>query len=693
MNFMENNTELFKKLISIPYKLGANCAELIRTCDIKLDRAFRDMCAKNACGMYGKCYMCPPDVGDIGALMAEIKAYDYALVYQTVTELEDSFDFEGMIEARKKMPAISKKLRQAFLDMGISDALHLSVGNCGMCEKCAKQTGEPCRFPDLAIPSLEAYGVDVSALAKAAKMNYTNGQNTVTYFGAVIFSIGSGTATVSFGKETIEVPLGTTVSEAISGERPCGGHGKCGKCKAIIKGKVSEITDTELKLLTEDEIKQGVRLACLTEVEGDCEALPYRSEGKAEILTYGALPHIELKPSFAKFGVAIDVGTTTLAARLYDKSAKMLADTSMLNPQSEWGADVISRIESALDGKASELAAAIRGAIDRMIAELADKAGINSSEIDGAVITGNTVMLSLLTEESTEPFSHAPFLASRLFGESIKAEILGLKSLDKNTIVYIPPCIHAFVGADTTCAIIATELCDSAEVAMLADIGTNGEMALYHDGKLTVCSTAAGPAFEGVGISMGMRGAVGAIDKVEVENGVFKAHVIGDVPPVGICGSALVDAAACMLDEDIIDESGYLEDEEFTVASPVVLTQKDIRMLQLAKSAICAGLMSLIKNEGISQKDVKRLFIAGGFGNYLGLGSAVKIGLLPSELAKVSSAVGNSTLAGASMLLLSSSLREKCENIASKAEVLELSCDKVFSDFYISGMIFGEMNQ
>ena len=169
--------------------LGAYKASVIDADKIVTDRAFRDMCASNACGMYGKCYMCPPDVGDIDELMAEVKKYDYALVYQTVTELEDSYDFEGMIEARKKMPDISVKLRKTFEDMEISHALHLGVGNCGVCETCAKRNGEPCRFPALALPSLEAYGINVSLLAKASGMKYINGQDTVTYFGAVLFSL------------------------------------------------------------------------------------------------------------------------------------------------------------------------------------------------------------------------------------------------------------------------------------------------------------------------------------------------------------------------------------------------------------------------------------------------------------------------------------------------------------------------
>ena len=187
MSFMEN--KIFDKMIAEALSLGAFKSNVITTNDIVLDKAFRDICASNSCGKYGRCYMCPPDVGDIDALMGEVKKYDYALVYQTVSALEDSYDFEGMIEAKKKIVPITQKLRRTFFDMGVSKVLHLGVGGCGLCETCAKQTGEPCRFPDRAMPSLEAYGINVSELAKAADMKYINGQNTVTYFGAVLFSL------------------------------------------------------------------------------------------------------------------------------------------------------------------------------------------------------------------------------------------------------------------------------------------------------------------------------------------------------------------------------------------------------------------------------------------------------------------------------------------------------------------------
>ena len=180
------NKEIIKKAL----ELGAYKAGIIDAKDIVLDRSFREMCRSNTCGVYGKCYMCPPDVGDIDELMARVRRYDYALVYQTVSGLEDSFDFEGMTEAKRKSYPLAQSMRKIFADLGISEVLHLGAGGCGVCDTCAKRTGEPCRFPEKAMPSLEAYGVNVSELAKSSGMKYINGPNTVTYFGAVLFSLG-----------------------------------------------------------------------------------------------------------------------------------------------------------------------------------------------------------------------------------------------------------------------------------------------------------------------------------------------------------------------------------------------------------------------------------------------------------------------------------------------------------------------
>jgi uncharacterized 2Fe-2S/4Fe-4S cluster protein (DUF4445 family) len=347
---------------------------------------------------------------------------------------------------------------------------------------------------------------------------------------------------------------------------------------------------------------------------------------------------------------------------------------------------VVSRIEAALGGKAQDLALAIRGAIDGAIGSLARAADIDPRAIDGAVVTGNTVMLSLLTETGVEPFSRAPFRAERLFGETLTAKELGLSSHSEAVPVYLPPCISAFVGADTVCALLATEL-TKGETALLADIGTNGEMALWHGGRLSVCSTAAGPAFEGVGISQGMRGEEGAVDRVCSVNGRLHAHVIGEGAPRGICGSGLVDAAATMLDLEILDESGYLEDA-CPIVGDVSVTPEDVRALQLAKSAIAAGLLTLLWEAGLSKEGALPLFIAGGFGTYLDRRNAERIGLLPRGLARSAVAVGNAALAGASLLLLDREAEAEALSLARRAHTVELATHPVFSEKFMEAMTF-----
>ena len=184
---MENNA-VFSQITELALSLGSFRAAIIPVEQVETDEAFRAMCASNACGNYGRNWMCPPDAGDIHELMAELRTYTYALVYQTVSELEDSYDFEGMTAAGNIHNDLAQSLRKVFADAGIENALHLGAGGCRVCPVCAKRTGDLCRHPDMAMSSLEAYGIHVSRLAQAADMKYINGSNTVTYFGAIFFN-------------------------------------------------------------------------------------------------------------------------------------------------------------------------------------------------------------------------------------------------------------------------------------------------------------------------------------------------------------------------------------------------------------------------------------------------------------------------------------------------------------------------
>ena len=485
--------------------------------------------------------------------------------------------------------------------------------------------------------------------------------------------------------------LGTLLSHHGQGTMPCGGHGKCGKCLITVKGEVSEPTADEKRILSDDELSGGIRLACRTNVLGDC-TVTTAEQGNGQIVTDGRFPASmeshPLSPAFSAYGVAIDIGTTTLAARLFDSAGRLLSEASRLNPQSVWGADVITRMEAAMAGNAGKMAEVTRHALNAMVMELAKAAKVKATDVQALVVTGNTVMLHLLTETDVEPLTHAPFAAKRLFGETLTAESLCFTALSPETPVYLPPCIAAFVGADTTTATLASDLCEIPETSLLCDIGTNGEMVLWHEKTLYACSTAAGPAFEGAGISMGMGGKTGAVDRVWVTDGEIQAHVIGEAAPIGLCGSGLVDAVAALLDTEMLDETGYLEDDPAVILAPVEIIQDDIRAVQLAKSAIHAGMRTMIKTAGLTCDGVKTLYIAGGFGSYLDVKNAGKIGLLPEELTTRVTVLGNAALTGAAMLLLCNDLRTVCEKLARETKIVELAANPVFVNEYVERMMF-----
>lgn len=482
--------------------------------------------------------------------------------------------------------------------------------------------------------------------------------------------------------------LGLFLAEKTFFKMPCGGHGSCGKCKVTATGALSPVSDAEKKKLSADEQLKGIRMACAVTVLGDCDVAFDSSDEIADIISEGEMPEFESEPVFKSFGVSVDIGTTTIAARLYGRSTEILSAASCLNSQRAWGADVISRIEASVNGFSNQLAEAVREDVDNLVCEMAENAGIDAKEIDSLVITGNTVMLSLLTGTCVEPLSHAPFEAERLFGEALTAEQIGLSSVLPDAEIYLPPCISGFVGADAVTAFLASGIKDKKGSHLMVDIGTNGEMALWSEGMMNVCSTAAGPAFEGVGISMGMPGKSGAIDSVFVSHGKLCAHVIGEVSPKGICGSGIVDAVAGLLSCGLLDETGYLEGETVEIADNVSISQEDIRMVQLAKSAIHAGIHTLLKSSGIDYDRIESLVIAGGFGKRLNIESAGKIGLLPGKLTDRVRVIGNGALSGASMLLLRRSFREECERLVSDAFVTGLSDNPCFAESYMECMMF-----
>ncbi len=452
----------------------------------------------------------------------------------------------------------------------------------------------------------------------------------------------------------------------IHADMPCGGKGLCKNCAVLVNGEK--------------------RLACQTRVEDGMRVEAPSAELGGVALGRGDAG--ESRPPrrmYRDFGLSVDIGTTSLCATLLGGGSPHA--TARKNPQTAFGADVISRIERAMAGEGPAIAHCVRQALNEMAAELAEAEGIKTGDIDAAVVTGNTAMLSLLVGQDVRPLSHAPFRAKRLFGEYVAAGSLGL-CLAPDAQLYFPRCIAAYLGADLVTAILASGLCAGGETALLMDVGTNAELALWHKGELLCCSTAAGPAFEGAGISQGMYGAPGAIDHAWLENGAPRYSVIDGKAAKGICGSGIADALALMLELGVIDETGAFQQGDSFSLGGVAVTQADVRKIQLAKGAVRAGLETLLERAGIKKAEVAALYIAGGFGSYLNMESAAAVGLIPGELQGRAFVLGNAGHTGASMLLRDKALVPKAESLARQAKAVALDANPVFTQNYMRYMTF-----
>lgn len=454
-------------------------------------------------------------------------------------------------------------------------------------------------------------------------------------------------------------------------DHPCGGRGTCGKCAVRAEGGLCPPTEAEKRA--------GCRLSCQLKLAADAEVwLPDGTDGRIELS--GSLPILGSAMG-SSFGAAVDVGTTTIALKLYDlRTGALLAESGMLNPQRSVAADVMGRIGAAMAGQLSELQKMAVESIRALMEHACDQAEISAEQVDALVVTGNTAMLYLLTGQDPTCLSAAPFQADCLFGKG--DALLGIP-------VYYPPCLSAFVGADISCAVLDSGMDLQERTALLCDIGTNGEIALWKDGGLYVTSTAAGPAFEGAGISCGCGSIPGAIDRVWVEDGKICIHTIGDRPAAGLCGSGLVDAVAAFLQTEDIDETGAVEEDFLPLSETVRLLPADIRTVQLAKGAIAAGIRTLLEQAGTSEEEIDVFYIAGGFGSHLNVASAAAIGLIPESLGPKARILGNAALAGAAWLLLDRTQTDRVEQLHDRVISVNLGGNSRFNDYFIEAMLFG----
>ncbi|MFZ2538103.1 MAG: ASKHA domain-containing protein [Oscillospiraceae bacterium] len=517
--------------------------------------------------------------------------------------------------------------------------------------------------------------------------------------------------TSSTDKTTIEMFHKCSILEILKENKiyidaPCNGNGKCGKCKVTATGSLSKITDVEKEILSQHEITACCRLACMTYPIGDCEieviSESYNIQASGTTDVYAVNSRIS---SDNAVGMAVDIGTTTVACFFYElKNGKCLYTASGLNKQRSFGADVISRIENCMnnDNGKELLKTTIISELNGFIAEFCNKTGKNTCDIKDAFIAGNTVMLHLLCGLDASSIAVAPFTPNSLFGNDMNAKLLGLNIADEAN-VYLADCVASYVGGDITAGLLSCNADKFESPCIYIDIGTNGEMALGDKNGFVCCATAAGPAFEGAHIKHGVGGIDGAISKVYIENDEIKFSTINNSNPIGICGSGLIDAIACLLRLRIIDETGRLDkdkiparyaerykDDEFILdfVSGITITQKDIREVQLAKAAIKGGINTLLHKSGLNITGIDKVIVAGGFGSYINQKSACEIGLLPREKLESTHAVGNAAGMGAIKALLSKNGLKTLKEITATCNYFELSGDGFFQDEYIEQMMF-----
>lgn len=524
-----------------------------------------------------------------------------------------------------------------------------------------------------------------------------------------------------------ETVLQAASSAGVDINGSCMGTGVCGKCKVRIT-KVKDTSNSETREY----------LACQTLAEdhmiievSESETI---GERKKKLINLPSWFEPELVPADESmgdvYGAAVDVGTTTLVVLIWNLSKGELVDVyGRVNPQSAYGADVISRITFVRDNEAKlkKMQQLLIGAINEGVGKICKEQEINEDALKKYVVACNTTMSHLFLGVSPEALAVAPFEPTFTDAREIKISEIGLWG-NSDAQVYLAANIAGHVGSDITAGIITTDIITTditmpAKAHLFIDIGTNGEIVLGGKGQILACSTAAGPAFEGSSITQGMRAAKGAIERVNISYDEVEIETIGGATPVGICGSGIIDAVGELVHMGIVDRTGrilsaeelrdknlggntfsedvlkhlishhgindfLLYDGDFR-HEPVILTQKDIREIQLAKAAISAGINVMMKELGLDPGDLDEISVAGAFGNYIRIESAVDMGLLPDIPKEKIHSIGNSAGAGASMMLLSPTWAQRSEATAKQIKHIELASQPGFQEEYMNAMTLG----
>jgi uncharacterized 2Fe-2S/4Fe-4S cluster protein (DUF4445 family) len=509
-------------------------------------------------------------------------------------------------------------------------------------------------------------------------------------------------------------------------ESPCNGTGTCGKCRVRLltsgaaesvlacQAKVSE--DSIVEVVNEWE-KESVRVleAGASAAFGIDPFIRKRlsADGRETAVFAGErlIAREEGDTTRLLYGVVVDIGTTTLVATLVDlRDGREKGSTSALNPQSLHGQDVLSRIKlaSRVEGL-SLLHRLFLKETGRMIGELCDRSGVSRTHIYEMVYSGNTTMLHLATNTDPSPLGRYPYTPALQGGDHLPLPLHEDLGVPACAGVYLPPVISGFVGADITSGVLATRLHERKGVTLFIDIGTNGEMILADRGSLIASSTAAGPAFEGMNITFGMRAGTGAIESFEAgsESGL-SVGTIGDIEPKGICGSGLLDIVGELVAHGAIDKNGRLvntlngalpaalrerlgtKDGKpiFRLTDSIYLSQGDVRQVQLAKGAIRTGVEYLLREAGILPDDVDEVLIAGAFGFHLREKNLLAIGLLPRPLEGKIRFVGNTSKTGGVAFLLNKGFREEMKRVVEAVRTIELADYPDFDRTFVNFMRF-----
>ena len=490
-------------------------------------------------------------------------------------------------------------------------------------------------------------------------------------------------------------------------EGPCGGHGRCGKCRVRVLTPCPA-TAEEQGFFTARELADGWRLACLHTVEDDMTIALPETRAAGSVLSQGLHRTVETDGETG-FGVAVDVGTTTVAACLVRLSdGQRLADAACLNSQRAFGQDVITRIDYAMrEGEGlARMQEAILSDLRILTAELLEKTGLSPANIRRYAVAANNVMTHIFGGKDPSSLAAYPFAPAFTGALEMRAAELGLAGA-ADAAVWCLPAVSSYVGCDITAGMLTCEIGKQSGNVLLLDIGTNGEMVLSREGTLYSCSCAAGPALEGMDIRCGMRAADGAIEDAQVvwRNGVpgWRLQTIGGSAPQGLCGSGLLSAVTELVDCGAVNKTGRLQMHSLVTAdgprrwcvldgeNGVLLTQQDIRQVQLAKGAIMAGVEILLQQAGLTAGALDRVLVAGQFGAHLTPRSLVGAGLLPQEAREKIEYVGNTALAGAVLCLLSEKERHAAEALAGKVRYLELSAWPDYEKHLMQAMSFRPM--